>query len=77
MATPSDGGGRDLRIPHVSRLALDHPHRAAILAAHDAAVEHGEAGYLDPATGWWVFTSAHLASRGACCANGCRHCPYL
>ena len=45
-------------------------------AAHDAAVERGEAGYLDPDTGLFVMTSAYLLDRGYCCDNGCRHCPY-
>ena len=47
-----------------------------VRAAHDAAVRAGEAGYVDPATGFFVFTAAHLAARGACCGSGCRHCPY-
>jgi hypothetical protein len=66
----------DARTPKPDRLALDHPAREAILAAHDAALEHGEDGYVDPLSGWWVFSSTHLAERGACCENRCRHCPY-
>jgi hypothetical protein len=50
--------------------------RAAITAAHDAAVAGGDAGYADPATGFFVFTAATLLERGRCCGNGCRHCPY-
>ena len=23
-----------------------------------------------------VFTAAYLRSRGTCCCNGCRHCPF-
>ena len=42
---------------------------------HDAAVNAGEAGYLDAATGLFVLTSAYLAERGSCCEQGCRHCP--
>ena len=48
----------------------------AIRAAHDRAVAAGEPGYLDPETGFFVFTAAALAERGACCGSGCRHCPY-
>lgn len=48
----------------------------AVRAAHDAAVAAGDDGYLDPATGWFVFTAAALARRGTCCGSGCRHCPY-
>lgn len=63
--------------PHPSRFRLDHPQRQAILEAHAAAVANGDAGYLDPATGLFVLTSATLAARGTCCEQGCRHCPYL
>jgi hypothetical protein len=70
-------GGRPLSEPHPSRLAPDHPRRAEILAAHDAALAHEEDGYVDPASGWWVFSAAHLLDRGHCCENGCRHCPYV
>lgn len=49
---------------------------AAIARAHDAAVAAGEEGYLDPETGFFVFTAATLAARGTCCDSGCRHCPY-
>lgn len=45
-------------------------------AAHDAAVERGDAMYVDPSTGYSVMTSATLLDRGYCCGNGCRHCPY-
>jgi len=44
--------------------------------AHDDAVRAGREGYLDPATGFWVFTEAALLDRGTCCGSGCRHCPY-
>ncbi len=37
---------------------------AAAAAAHDAAVAAGEPGYLDPETGYFVFTSAALAAKG-------------
>jgi Family of unknown function (DUF5522) len=68
---------RDLREPHPDRLALDHPHRDEILAAHDAALGSGQAGYTDPVTGLFVLTAAYLAERGSCCEQGCRHCPYV
>jgi hypothetical protein len=49
---------------------------AAIVAAHDRAVAAGSETYVDPATGFEVFTSATLLARGSCCDSGCRHCPY-
>lgn len=68
---------RSLFEPAEERLALDHPRRAEVLAAHRAAVEAGEPGYLDPETGLFVMTAAYLASRGTCCGSGCRHCPFV
>ncbi|HZA83725.1 MAG TPA: DUF5522 domain-containing protein, partial [Actinomycetes bacterium] len=47
------------------------------LAAHARAMEAGEDGYLDPATGLWSFTAAYLWERGTCCDSGCRHCPWV
>lgn len=26
--------------------------------------------------GFTIFTEQYLLSRGYCCGNGCRHCPY-
>lgn len=68
---------RSLHEPHPTRLAPDHPLRAEILAAHDAALTSGDAGYSDPQTGFFVLTAAFLRDRGTCCTNGCRHCPYV
>lgn len=63
--------------PHPARLPPDHPHRDEILARHAAALDAGDAGYLDPQTGLFVLTAGYLADRGRCCDSGCRHCPYL
>lgn len=43
---------------------------------HDAASAKGEHFYVDPETGYRVFTEAGLRARGQCCGSGCRHCPY-
>ncbi|CAA9244907.1 MAG: hypothetical protein AVDCRST_MAG50-1909 [uncultured Acidimicrobiales bacterium] len=67
---------RSLNEPHPERLPLDHPRRAAILAAHEAALAAGKAGYVDPGTGLFVLTAAALVAQGTCCGRGCRHCPY-
>jgi hypothetical protein len=69
--------GRPPTEPHPGRLARDHPFRADILAAHEAALVAGEPGYADPRTGLFVLTADYLAARGACCTRGCRHCPYV
>lgn len=67
---------RPLAEPSPKRLAPTHPRRAEILAAHLAALEAGDPGYVDPDTGAFVFTAARLAATGACCGSGCRHCPW-
>ena len=72
------GGRGDRRhVPHPSRLAPDAPRRDEILRRHDEALDDGRPSYVDPATGYHVFTADHLAERGSCCESGCRHCPYL
>jgi hypothetical protein len=68
---------RALNEPHWSRLDPDRPDREAILAAHSAAMVSGDDGYVDPASGLFVFTAAWLADRGSCCETECRHCPYV
>ncbi|HEV7720934.1 MAG TPA: DUF5522 domain-containing protein [Iamia sp.] len=67
-------GWRDTPAP--SRLALDHPLRAAILAAHATALAAGEPTYTDPASGYQAMTADTLAAR-PCCGNICRHCPWV
>ncbi|MEZ4902222.1 MAG: DUF5522 domain-containing protein [Spirosomataceae bacterium] len=32
--------------------------------------------YIDPTTGFLVFTEVYHQKRGYCCKSGCRHCPY-
>jgi hypothetical protein len=66
-----------LHEPHPDRLAPSHPRRDQILAAHDAALVAGEPTYVDPVSGYQVFTAAELLGRGTCCDSGCRHCPFV
>ncbi len=68
---------RPLNEPHPSRLAADHPQRQRILDAHQRALDKGEFSYIDPVTGFYVFTAAAHVARGNCCESGCRHCPYV
>jgi cob(I)alamin adenosyltransferase len=47
---------------------IEDLHRQAVLCKSNT--------YIDPSTGFTVFTEyAHL-KRGTCCGNKCRHCPY-
>jgi iron complex transport system substrate-binding protein len=43
---------------------------------HTAACEAGQVTYIDPETGYNVFTEVAHKRRGKCCGSGCRHCPY-
>lgn len=42
---------------------------------HQKACAAGESTYIDPKTGYSVFTALSLGKR-PCCGNICRHCPY-
>lgn len=44
--------------------------------AHTAAQAQGSHTYMDPETGFSVFTAVGLLSQQTCCGSGCRHCPY-
>jgi ATP-binding cassette subfamily B (MDR/TAP) protein 1 len=43
---------------------------------HKEACLRGEHQYMDPSTGYNVFTEIAHKARGKCCGSGCRHCPY-
>jgi ATP-binding cassette subfamily B (MDR/TAP) protein 1 len=43
---------------------------------HDEACQQGLKTYLDPKTGYQVFTAIAHQERGWCCGSGCRHCPF-
>lgn len=45
-------------------------------AAHRAACDAGLDHYIDPETGYAVFTALAHERRGYCCGSRCRHCPY-
>ncbi|XP_051003471.1 uncharacterized protein C1orf53 homolog [Acomys russatus] len=47
-----------------------------IAELHWAACAAGQLSYVDPATGYVVFTKLAHLQRGACCGSACRHCPY-
>lgn len=66
-----------IRVPHPDRLSPALPLYDTVLTVHEAAVRSDVDGYLDPMTGFFVFTARYLDERGTCCENGCRHCPYI
>ena len=67
----------DWQRPHASRLPSDHPAFDEISRRHEAAVADNVPTYVDPASGYSVFTARFLARRRYCCNSGCRHCPYV
>jgi hypothetical protein len=63
--------------PHPTRLDPARADYAAIIEAHERAVEGGRSSYVDPSTSLVVLTVATHLLRGTCCESGCRHCPYV
>lgn len=63
--------------PHSDRLDAARPDFVAVMDAHHRAIEAGDAFYEDPSSGLIAQTARALWDRGACCEQGCRHCPYL
>ena len=43
---------------------------------HRQAILDKQSTYIDPSTGFTVFTELAHLKRGKCCGNQCRHCPY-
>ena len=77
VVRPAPLDRRPLTEPHPARLDRSRADYEFVVTLHTRALESGAATYVDPASGYEVFTAAWLAARGACCDTGCRHCPYL
>ena len=65
----------DLPAEQLSKAKQSKLPGALFKALHRFAVENGRDTYIDPSSGYSVFTQLHL-KRKQCCGNGCRHCPY-
>jgi hypothetical protein len=52
------------------------PETMVIRELHARACASNRPTYVDPATGYEVFTADYLRRRGTCCGSACRHCPY-
>lgn len=66
----------DPSVPRSDRLDPAGGDYHAVMGAHAEAIDRGELGYADPATGLFVMTAQYLIDPGYCCEQGCRHCPY-
>jgi len=67
----------DWEMPLPERLPPTNPRRHEILERHADALAKNLPTYIDPVSGFSVFTAKFLATRDDCCASGCRHCPYI
>ncbi|XP_056303939.1 uncharacterized protein C1orf53 homolog [Danio aesculapii] len=47
-----------------------------IYELHQDACKNEKRTYIDPVTGYNVFTEFAHRKRGRCCGSACRHCPY-
>ncbi len=64
-------------IPDIESLVLaDGLQQSDFYTLHNKACEAQQTYYIDPQTGFRVFTEYALKQRGKCCGSGCRHCPY-
>ena len=43
---------------------------------HSDACKKNLDSYVDPESGYSVFTETYHKRRGFCCGSGCRHCPW-
>ncbi len=60
-----------------STAALSAPGPMAdIEELHACAVREGKTTYIDPVTGYSVFTQLASERLGKCCGSGCRHCAW-
>jgi len=60
----------------LGRFSEGNKKRAATVAMiHRMATQRKLPQYIDPYTGFTVFTATYLKQR-ACCGFGCRHCPH-
>jgi hypothetical protein len=66
---------RPLTLQDLPEAETQGSERMLVGTLHRHAVKRGLDTYLDPKTGYSVFTSLYLKRRD-CCGNKCRHCPH-
>jgi len=62
-------------ISNIEKLPEERKPQATWAMLNRVATTLGREQYVDPATGYLVFTTTFLRKR-PCCGNRCRHCPY-
>ncbi|HEY6727966.1 MAG TPA: DUF5522 domain-containing protein [Polyangiaceae bacterium] len=74
---PAEGSAwASVALPTSAARVAASPPACGFAELHEQACALGQLSYLDPATGYRVFTRLGLERRGSCCGCGCRHCPY-
>ena len=66
----------DSFIGDIEDIVIGDDDKPGFAKIHDLACQEGESTYIDPETGYAVFTRIAHEKRGKCCGSGCRHCPY-
>jgi hypothetical protein len=64
------------QLVNISKLDKTSHGYEEIMKLNKRAIKKVEDTYIDPETGYTVFTAEYLLDRGYCCGSGCRHCPY-
>ena len=59
-----------------SELSQNDKFYKEIIKRHKEACSLEQSVYIDPETGFSVFTAYYHLKRGNCCGSSCRHCPY-
>ncbi|XP_008282976.1 uncharacterized protein C1orf53 homolog [Stegastes partitus] len=72
----SAAGTRSAGGEHAAAAAKFTEEDMAIHAIHREACEAKKQMYVDPSSGYKVFTEYAHRQRGSCCGSACRHCPY-
>lgn len=57
-------------------MKLNQEQRREVDQLHAEACQQRALSYIDPSTGYQVFTAISLEGRERCCGCGCRHCPF-
>jgi len=75
-AAAAKGQEKELRaLENLRRVAPERRPQATWVMLHRLANAAGKEQYVDPASGYTVFTAKYLKKR-PCCGNRCRHCPH-
>mmetsp|Transcript_18185 Transcript_18185/g.52992 ORF Transcript_18185/g.52992 Transcript_18185/m.52992 type:complete len:115 (-) Transcript_18185:136-480(-) len=75
-ASAAGGDPRATRaMADIERIAPENRQKFVCNMLHRMATAQGRDQYVDPASGFTVFTASFLKKR-ACCGYNCRHCPH-